>query len=123
MDGIRAGGRLCEWQTDDKFAPLSLAVALGADRAAMLRHEPANQSEAHAEAAFGAIQSSSRLHEQLEGTVEHVLRNADAIVADTDRRLALLALGLQHHMATPRGVLRGVVEQVHVDLLQASGVA
>jgi hypothetical protein len=85
-------------------------------------HERPHEREAHAQAARGSVQCARRLHEELEYRFEHVLVDSRSIVVHPNDRRALFAPGLEDDVSTIGGVLRGVAEQIGLNLLKARGV-
>ena len=110
-------------QPDDEFAAAAGAVAAGGHRAAVQRDQRAHERQADPHAAVGAIERPIVLHEEIEDRVQHVRRNAGPRIADADHGLAALPLDAEPDRSFRRRVFGRVVQEIHLDLLQAGGIA
>ena len=94
------------------------------DGAAVHLDERPNQRESDAESAVSVIERVSGLDKEVEDRVQHVRRDAGAVVADPDdRRTIAVRSGRQPHAAAPWRVLDGIAQQIDLNLLQAGRIA
>ncbi|OEZ97262.1 hypothetical protein DUPY_36360 [Duganella phyllosphaerae] len=91
-----------------------------------MQHRDAfHQCQSQPQAALGAVGRALGLGKQVEHARQQFGRHADAVIGDGERDLAAVVAGFQrqHHFATLRRVLGGVVEQVGQRLHQPGPVA
>jgi len=97
--------------------------SLWRQQSAVHGHQCPHQGQSDAEPALRAIQGSRRLHEQIEDALEQIGTNAGAVVPDPHHGVPVLQRGLDADVTARVRVLRGVVQEVRLDLLESSGVA
>ena len=85
--------------------------------------EAPHQRQPDAEAAAGTVDGVVRLHEQIEDLRQHVGRNADALVGNTQHGVIPLAPYEDAHDSLAARELERIGNQVADDLLEAHGVA
>ena len=69
------------------------------------------------------IQTVVGLHEQVKNAFEFFWRNATSVVPHTNHDVVSIPCHRQADVAPRRGVLRGIRQQIHVNLLQSRGIA
>ena len=124
--GRRLGcGRLAgeDREPDDEFGPVAQPLARDGDRAAVQLDQAMDERQADPQAALRPIQRLVRLDEEFEDVLLHLGRDPDARVADPQDGPVVLPGQADRDPAPRLGVLRGVVQQVGDDLLQAGRVA
>ena len=98
------------WPDPSLWTAIVPAVQLG---------QAADERQADAQAALGPIERLVGLDEQVEDVLLHLRGDPDARVADGQDRLIVLAARRGRDSAARIRVLRGVIQQVGDDLLQA----
>lgn len=124
----RHGG---QWQAHGQFAAQPGPRAGRLRLAAVQLDDAAHQRQPDAQPALGAIDRAFALHEEIEGGGQQRGRHADAVVDHAQHRPGLpalllgrlLALQDDAHVPAARGVLGGVVQQVHDHLREPRLVA
>src|SRR5271157_171438 len=112
---------LAKRQPYGEDAPLAGRARHG-NAAAVHLDQRADQSQADAKSALGVVARPLDLGEDVEHAGQHGGRNADAVIAHRDDHLMPLSLDLDPDAPAGFGVLGGVVQQVHHDLLQPGWV-
>ena len=107
----------------DELAPLPGPGARNRDRPAMQLDQTSHERQSDPEPAPRTIQRMVRLHEEIEDVFLHLGRDADPGVSHSQHGLVALSRQRERDLAAGLGVLRGVVQQVRDDLLQAGRVA
>src|SRR6185312_17285219 len=102
--------------------PAPLALALGADRAAVLLGEELDEGEAEPEAAVLAREGGVRLAEPIEDVGEEARGDAPAGVADHDLDAGAVAAAARLHASPLRRELDRVRQEVGDDLLEPAGI-
>lgn len=78
-----------EWNAKCEFASLAGAVAVCVNRPTMEFDDRLDESESDAKSTLRAIESLSRLHEQVEDAPKHFSSDADSRVVDSDDGLSV----------------------------------
>ena len=103
-------------QVHDELAAAAQSLAANLDAPAVQRHQPLDQRQADAEAAFGAIDGRIHLREHREQARHHFCGETDAVVADGNHQLGILQARIELDASFGIRVLRGIGEQVADDL-------
>src|ERR1700677_3956674 len=88
------GGRplaRCERQTDDKLAAAAAPITFGLDGAAVKFDQLPRQRESDAETPAIRLRGRRPLHVEIKNAWEHLMRDADAVVANAQHCLAILS--------------------------------
>ncbi len=111
------------WQPHHELGAFGGTFAVRLDRAGVHLDESLDQRQADAEPTLGTLEGVVDLHEHVEYTREHFLRDADSVVDDSDDHGIIRLLGFDLDAATARRVLRGIVQQVGEHLRESDDVA
>ena len=102
---------------------MAVTFAVHGDLSAVQLHQMPRDGQAEAEAAVPARGAGVLLAEPVEDVRQELGRDADAGVLDDHQHRGRLTRRSDHDLATRRGELDGIGQQVPHDLLQARSVA
>ena len=97
--------------------------ALGFHSAVVQLDQRSQQGQADPQAAFGSEPRLIALDEEIEDAGQHAGLNPAAVVGHSDHSPSILAPKLKPNVGPPRRVLRGIAQEVHLNLLEPRRIA